>query len=294
MKAKTHSQTEPTSPFRIPSNAYLKSIFIAAVLSAFAELGHAQILAYNFEGNATNSGTGGSTYNLTTTPASATYTTGVGGQGQALDLSANPVGGAAVTYGVGTSSYIVPAQTALTLTGWINVDEAFTATQSVILRDSATNSGFILHTGNAAGRLGLQVGNGTTNTTILSNVGSFGTSGQIGQWVFFAVSWDLATGSWAWYGGTETTAATLINSGTTVIGSMAAPSPVPNASLGRTNSGAGSFSGDLDALSLYGTALNATQVETLRASAVPEPSTYALLGLSGFVMLLLRRKSKRA
>lgn len=279
------------------TNPTLKAFALAAGLWVSASATQAQILSYNFDGSGANSGSGGSTYNLSVTnPA---YTTGVGGKGQALDLSANTsVGGAALTYATTSTSVNLPAQTALTLTGWIRVDQAFTTTASVIIRNSTgspTPTGFILGSsgsGSNVGALYLTIGTGSATTTIRSNYNTFGTSSQIGEWIFYAVTWDFASGAYSWYTGTESDAVSLVNSGTSAT-TMVSPTSQGFAA-GRSNTGSGAFSGDLDNIELYGSVLNSTQLETLRTSAVPEPSTYALLASVGMAALFFLRRRRPA
>lgn len=275
-------------------NSFLKTVVSTfVVVLVGATLCPAQILNYEFDGNTNNGGTGGSSYNLTmagSTPVS--YGVGVGGSGQAINMTANPVGGAATTFG--SASINLPSQGAMTLAGWINVDEVFTTTASTILRNSASNNGFLLGTmssGASVGALTLTVGTGSANMRVTSDYNTFGTSSQIGQWIFFAISFNFSDGSYAWYRGTETSSVQTVGTGTTSPASFTmVASSSGSTILGRSNSGQGSYSGYLDDLELYGSALNFSQIEALRVSAIPEPGAVGLVGVGAFLVLCFRRR----
>ena len=118
-----------------------------------------------------------------------------------------------------------------------------------------------------------------------------GTYADVGKYVNFAVTYDGTLGVVNFYKG-------LVNQPVTLVGTAAyAKGPVADESqpliLGESSGGSSltfnPFNGLIDDVGIYGQALTLPQIEALRQSVVPEPTTLAALGLS--TMLLRRRRA---
>ncbi|RRJ98053.1 LamG domain-containing protein [Opitutaceae bacterium TAV4] len=285
--------------------------------------GGTPLLEYLFEETgttATNTGSLGSSANLTFYNSSGAATdlhsaagSGVGGQGIAFDNTASTGSGSAGTGGRAETadasvSTNLGALKSFTIAGWFKVDTTttFGGGQTRLLTvfteppAAETAAGISLY-GSDAGRLTLRV-NGTGFTSATAKP-YYNTSSLDGQWVFFAVTYDgnQSSNNVKFYLGTETIK--LTDAHTT--GSIAAGSVVSSGTaltLGNNIGGSGRpFDALFDDIRLYGSTtdnsgvLSLGELETLRAGAIPEPSTVALLASSLLfvVAMAIRQRTRR-
>lgn len=269
-----------------------------------AVTGSAQLISYNFNQNgtqATNGGSLGSNYNLNTladdtTPTNFFTAGGMGVSGanndRALDFgqSVASMGGDGA-YGElvsETNSDLSPLST-LTIAGWYKIDSSADIAGGFIFRNNSGSPerggwGF---EGVSADRFQLSIGNGTTTVTARSSAGSY--TANSGEWVFFAVTWDggLANSNTQFYVGDFDTA--VSGAGTVDLAeTMAADTQILR--FGKSNNSSGTWDGLLDNIVVYDSVLNATEIENLRLSAIPEPTSAALVAGAGLILALRRRR----
>ena len=269
-------------------------------------------LEYEFNGTgttATNTGSVvGTTYLWDSTGAETDLHsaggTGVSGEAndRAFDNTASVGMGGAGGVAMGYPDVGLPTPLkSLTITGWI--------------RDLASSgTGTIFHTGGGItartalfsqhpGILSLQVGDGSSNGNGASTFAAYDealASEGYDKWVFFAVTYDgtEALDNIKFYIGDTSTAASFVSASTTPITSTVTNTSYGighyNTSLWGPGSG-GAFDGKLDNFRLLVSptdgsgALSLSQIESIRASDVPEPGTVLLLGLGGVLILARRR-----
>jgi hypothetical protein len=269
-----------------------------------AGLAHAQtpLAHWTFDdaaGNtAANTGSVGTSLDLTmfdstNTAADLSTATGVNGIGTAIDFSsASAMGnGTGPRASVAANVTTYSALTGLTVTGWLNTADLFTGSSGTLIRNYNTTTGarggFQIITANSAtfgDGLRLVLGTGIASPqTVDFNIYGNATLTQANAWVFFAATWsNSGSNNLNWYAGDTLNAATVAVTSTTAIATIA------NTNFGKTvigrndtNAGGNGFDGLLDDIRIYDTALDLTQIETIRASAltaIPEPSNFAALG----------------
>ena len=263
----------------------------------------AQIISIDFNQTgtaATNAGSLGGNYNVTLKNNGGTPTdlhsadgTGVSGLAgdRAFDLTSATgmnLAGPYANFVSETHSDLAPLG-ALTLAGWYKVANGADFNGAYVIRNNSDTPVFGGWSVNftSVGRMQFTVGNGTSSPVVNSSNNAFTSNG--GNWVFFAVSWNGSNATF--YNGTVAGSATAVGSPafsqTMVVDSQAA-------SIGRSNLTTGALDGLLDDFKIYNTALDATQIEAVRVSAIPEPSTFALLAASFGALLFWRKRSARA
>lgn len=207
-----------------------------------------------------------------------------GASAYAFDNSASTMGGTGGTAktSVADAQSLLDAKTALTLTGWYKSDSSIAGLTRLFDRaDGSVAAGqWSLYFDGDPNNLQLNIG----GTALVSNPG-FNVNGQ---WVFFAVSFDGGNVV-KFYVGDEATAAAAngsVSTTATDIGSNSKPLTLGN----RDNAGR-AFDGWLFDFRVYSSALTPSEVEDVRASAIPEPATASLLALAGVVTLARRRRA---
>ena len=279
------------------------TVVASLALAVSAGVASAQLVNYTFNNTGTtepNVGTLGSSANLNlrvgpngpATDLHGPVGSGVGG-GRALNFtSATGMGNQAT----GTSPYSTAGDvdgldglSAFTVTGFFRTDGTAAIGNAARLfskLDAGQPGGYQLLS-DFSGRLDFQVFDSAIS-------GTFGASSDVvytetQEYVFFALTYN-ASGDGSdvtFYKGTTTTPVTLAGGGrvndiTTIPGSTA---PLL---VGNRLDGARPFDGFIDEFRIYGSALNAAQIEAIRVSAIPEPTSLAAAGLIGG--LLLRRR----
>ena len=298
-------------------------IFIAAAFSVCAQT---PIISYDFEGasggSVPNVGSLGSTYNATAgseisfnsasgfgvsptagsfsfvNPSTFATTSGysLAGLGNQVALFGTASAGStdannklAINNTAGVTSIFASAP-GTTYSGWIYFNNV-SASQNLfyIGRNSANSVRWSVGTGatlNDQYRTGSTLNNDSSGTLVA------------GQWAFITATISPATPSSG-----HTTWTAYINGAQVGTGSWSdSSSTYPNetstsgATVGTQTSGAGAFSGYMDDINLYNSALSASQVASLYdsylAAPVPEPGTFAILGigLAGFIAVARRGK----
>jgi hypothetical protein len=280
----------------------LRLAIIAAGLLGSATLTHAALLVqwdFNDAGSANtsaNAGTLGSTFdlrtfesnsNISTTQTNIQSTLTPGGAGKSLNLtSTGSMGGAQGAFGnIAAASTSVSNLSAMTVSGWFNASAAPTNGVTLLRASSGGNNGWQI-TFIGGQQMRLLVGDGSAATNYNSNATAF--AGAANTWQFFSVSWT-ALGGATWYVGSPSSSATAAGSNATA---RTMNSNSFQVSLGRSGTGAGNaFYGYLDDIRIYDTALDATAIESVRASSIPEPATFAaILGLGVLGVVATRRR----
>jgi len=278
-----------------------------ASATAMASAAYAQtpILDYTFDGNGTNTGSAGSSGNLTL-QGTATYSSpGLdGGSALSDDGSKNNYagGGSSVFSGGGTLD-------SFTITAWVNEAAVQTNDYSPIFTDGTSaigdsNFSLTIQNGN---KLGATV-NGNPDHELTSNTSSLLSTAN--EWVFVAFTYNgtVSSGNTQFYVGTTSSTAAAIgallpngNAGNTSAGSY-------TYSGGQTavyefngnplevggNQGNASLNGLVDDVEVFASttdssgALSLAQIDAVQAAGVPEPQVLGLmvggLGLLAFVL----------
>jgi hypothetical protein len=193
-------------------------------------------------------------------------------------------GGSGVIGDIDTGSTGSDWLTSFTVQGWYYSSVQIGGAARIFDKTSGSSSSFMVRGATTAGQMNLTV----DNLSLDSATGYTAT----GTWVFFAVTYDgsLTSNNVTFYVGDTATSVSVVSTGTVNSG------PVSNNPLslvlgnttGNPSPAANNrpFDGLLDNIRLYGSASDSTGVlslatlEAIRTSdisAVPEPSTYALL-----------------
>lgn len=286
---------------------------VLSVSSASASL----LLDMNFNNpdtlvTAVASSVGGYSFNTLATNGTATaIQNGTGVSGAAGDYSLNltsatrmggsdnTAAGPVATYAA-NSGLAIASQTSLTLAGWFRTDTTTQVGGSARILELSTLS---INAGSSSGTLSLNI-NGVTLTSDADY-----TATQ--EWVFFAVTFDgsIASGdNVSFYIGGLDSSVSLVSSGRIELsnwGGYAAETSSNTIRIGNTATGTSArarpFDGYLDDLQLYGAAtgssgaLTLSELEAIRAAAVPEPAAWLLmsLGLAAVACRAHRRKKVR-
>ncbi len=173
---------------------------------------------------------------------------------------------------------------AFTMTAWVNSGTANSGGPSgsariVSKRNGST--GFELYYHDTDNELEF-----VANGSVANGGGSF--AGQ--QWTWIAVTYDGSTATF--YNGDGTT----LSAGDSVAFAQGAIAATTGELLiGNYNTGTRPYSGLIDNVRIYDSIESAASLESIMqfndASAVPEPSSTALLGLGGLALMLRRKRS---
>lgn len=188
--------------------------------------------------------------------------------------------------------------TAFTVTMWVNLSSTGTSVNDRLLSNLNAGlgidlnlSGFNTTTGNFVVTAGV---NG-------ANAGAATVAGKINQWTFVAVRYNsaLGTNNVAYYTGTTDGEIALLASSANIATQPAVGTSLGALFIGNTPANpARSPNGLFDDVRIYGTALNAAQVnavrlENLAATTIPEPSAAASLAAVSALGLALTRRRRR-
>lgn len=282
--------------------AHGKKILLVCGLSLMAPLASAQtlLLQYNFDeassGNTPALDLGiapaanGTFVGTATRTASTPGGFSLGGLNLTSTTSPDHVSGGTPTK--------LDALTQFTLTGWINLQGAPANGNRIMakqLTTSPTFEGFSFAFSNPTSGT-ISASNFQLNLALGSSSFAFNTSGANmsadNQWTFVAVSYDGTqnANNVLFYNGTELdTVGQFGVAGTAAVGTLGA-----NANefrVGSSSAGAGGSPPMLmDDVRVYNGVLSLSQLDAVRLEAVPEPSTWALLGMGVFGLLQLRRR----
>lgn len=278
------------------------SVFICLLAAPASVLAQTPLLRYSFDdqtnptadsgsGTPAPGGINGTSQFITTTPG--------GFSAAAWDTNGGPEGNNVA----GGDAAKLDNLSALTLTTWVNLQANPTGNDRIISkRNGTTAEGFFdltfVPTGGgsitATGlRVQLGIDNGTTEASYRTNDVSFG---GLNQWVFIAATYDgsgVAGAAAQFYIGSETAPAVALTKSADGAGIGAAGDNAASFAVADI----GSFSGDrtsdafFDDVRVYDSVLTPAQIEAIRASNVPEPSTMALCGLT-VAAALARRRSR--
>jgi hypothetical protein len=192
----------------------------------------------------------------------------------------------------------------LTLTTWLNLS-SYTAGNNRLAAKQAGgafggfswNMNATPNTGTVGPdnfRLGLFVGNNvSSDPSDFASAFSTDDVGADNQWVFFAVTYDgtAATDNVRFYMGDVNTPAAQVGTPLTIV-QLTIDSGTARFGVGFTDAAPTadtSAIGLQDDVRVYGTALDLNQLDGIRLQAVPEPSTWALIGGGLAALMAFRR-----
>jgi hypothetical protein len=206
--------------------------------------------------------------NLVTLPG-----TGVGGNGSALDLTCN-LPGMANAGAANQHIASVGELKALTVTGWMKVMVPFIK-ETTIIRHFAYNEkapqlgdGLWIAT-SGMDQLSLRLGRDAASGKITASHPGFAT---VGQWVFFAVTWDNTEGAAQWFYGDEATPAIpLLSPAKNILVGKTLKCP-KSLAIGRASSASVGFGGYIDDIRIFNTALSPDEIEKIRLEALTKKS----------------------
>lgn len=286
-----------------------RRLFVAAsaLLCLSTALSEAQIISYSFEGVTPWVSTGSSTATLSPVNGASLVSGGPNGTGNSLSVShsGTPTSGSPA-YASATGVTGIGGLNSFTVASWINVSSLNDNT--TVFRIASTLGGtggldFSLVGTPSAFNLLLGV-----NTT--SSQSSTTTASANGSWLFIAATYTstgaLGNGTINFYTGSAASAVTQLGA-TRTIGSTSQGGGTVLETTGSTSStlqlGATPITVNnrtptalFDDVSIYGSVLTVNQLDDVRLTAVPEPSTTGILvAATGFLILLRRyRKSSAA
>lgn len=265
------------------------------------------ILEFKFnEANPTTATSSGS--NTATGVVTGAYATGVSGAGDyAFDNNASNGMGTLATNGGGVQlGTALGGWKSFTLQGWINsnaspAEQLNNAARLIDGFSTANSAGFQLRAdaaaNNNAGAMVLTV----DGASVTSAAGYAATN----QWVFFAVTYDVASHTANFYVGDTATSVSQLGTGLTLnigTGVTTTKTTGSNIAIGNLSGGTNRpYDGLMDDVRIFGStidssgALSLAQLESFRAldvQAVPEPTAAALMILGGVLFLFtsVRRK----
>lgn len=240
-------------------------------------------------------------------------TSGVSGSpvDHALDLTSatgmgsgsGGVGGGAKGGNLITALGGMESATSVTFAGWFHVSEPIGGNAQLFNQTNGDNDGFRISS-NTAGSLSVDiVGTAGRKKGAATSGGIFN---EVNEWVFFAVTYDNSgpAGSLKFYKGTLETGVYLADSMTLNIGNFkpgAYPLTIGNYTAAPEGSygNAYPFQGLLDNMGVWisatdgSGALTVEQLEALRVSQIPEPSTLALLAAVAGIAIGAKRLQQR-
>jgi len=274
-------------------NALPLAALLALGVTSFVNQASAQLLHYDLDqtsGPALDTGTG--TAANGTVNGGGFTTTGVPTEFEATNVYANNGG-----TGVGINAGDVAKLDGLgdfTMSGWLRVDSAGIgnfAQDRVMSKRGTTGTYFDLtffDIGSGVTGLRLDISAGSGSSQIAS------TAIDLSDWFFFAVSRDATSGATQFYLGDATgTAAAAAGSGTGVTGNIAANNNDFWVGNVQANTGRAPDA-DFSDIRIYGDALTLAQVQAVQTTAIPEPSSFALLLGSAAWLVLFVRSRKRS
>lgn len=262
-----------------------------AVLGLMPVVSEAQTLLSRY----TLDGTGDDTGSLNidgTLSGTGAFTTG-GGVGAGNFNNSLSVGPAAGYLTAATANNPAFGLGAITIALWVNVDVAANSDRLVSNLTGTTGFDFAIYgyTAGAGGADSFNVGfvfNSSSGAVQTPNNAKYATD----KWLFLAVTYDssLASNQVSFFSGDETTGVSLTSTGSKT-GSISASSAAlrigstPATTADRTPTAL------FNDVRIYAGALNPAQLEAIRASAIPEPSSYAAVaGLAALGGVFLRRR----
>lgn len=279
----------------------LKSIVSLLVVSCstIPALSHGALLMdYTFDGSGTtvaNGGTLGSaadlaTFNATNQPTDLRTAdgTGVGGIGKAIKFVNTP--NTAGPYGYTSGPVSLNIVSGFTISGWLDMSSWTSA--SSVFRGRNGNAGMnLLILDND--RLQLEIGSGSASTNVRSDLGAYGGAVDEG-WMFFAITWDGSTVTF--YRGDDEIGSSLSVVGSIAYSAAVADNTTTAFALGNLRTSNADkdrpLNGLMDDFHIYNNFLDASQVNDVRLSAVPEPGQVSLLilGLTGCMLIARKRR----
>ncbi len=228
--------------------------------------------------------------------------------GGATIVTTTPSGtGGALSTGTGNNAYLstgtgdtgdtqkLDSLSQITITGWLNLQAdplASTTVDRLVSKWDKVGKGFELLvcaplTGTSSAsnfRLQFVVDNQVAQSTIATSADH--------TWLFYAVTYNSVTGTVTFYTGTDAASVTQFGSSITLSGVGVPDDTTLPLEVGGspTTDADRSPSAYFDDIRIYNTVLTKSDLETVRASNVPEPATATLVGGGILTCLCLLRK----
>lgn len=263
---------------------------LTALIAGLATTVSAQVAHYTFDSTyksanaqmTPNSGTGGEKskkgaleintldmrmYGLDSANISLATAPGVGGKGNALDLSCNLPG--KIPAAIAQQTAAAPgAFKALTITGWLKVKSPLEKDTTIIRNfnnGKGPGCGGFWVSATSKNSLVLIVGDGDKHARapITNNALT-----NPDQWLFFAVTWDGASGMAYWYFGSENDAVSMPIRTAVPASKGITLAAVKQLGLGRSSSKSVGYCGLMDDIRIYDTALDQDKIEEVRSSVL--------------------------
>ncbi len=185
-----------------------------------------------------------------------------------------------------------------TVTGWLRSPTAVNGSAKVFIfgADTITGDGSGNSTAIAFQSSGAMTFDARNSSLGGGTVLSSGAFLSVDTWTFFAISYDGGTvNNTLFYRGTEITASSLHTTGhisAQPIVDFNGAGSLSKVFIGNRQDRTRPFDGYIDDIRFYSDVLDGTQIEGVRLSAIPEPTTGALLALVG-AGFFARRAMKR-
>ncbi len=268
--------------------SFRRSLMMVAAVGLLAAASHAQtpLLHYTLDGNGNDSGSL-NIDGVTQNQAFFTQTgAGVGRFSEALSTD----NGTNDYFVAGTGGNAALGLDAITIALWVNIDGG--ASTDRLVSNISTSAGFDFYIQNyttgtdGVGKYNLAFGFNSTSGAVQSASTNYVTD----KWLFLAVTYNSTTETVSFYSG-DLSSATGLNSTASKTGSIAA------SALDLEIGGTPVTTADRSPIALfndvriYSGALTLTEIEAIRVTAIPEPSSYGfILGAASLGCIALRRR----
>jgi hypothetical protein len=219
----------------------------------------------------------------------------VSGTGSAL-VSTGATRSAQPGYVYGDGTGLNTGLSAFTVTLWVNLSSVNGSAADRLVSFYGSDG-----TGDAGFQLQVNTSASTTPLTLFvdgSTTFSSASTDVLGEWVFLAVTYDgtSATDNVSFYSGAASVASATLGSERSLnkgsLGVLTSPTQALRVGNPSNTTADRSPAGMFDDVRIYAGALDATQIENVRLSAVPEPSACGLLA-AGLGLLASGRRRRR-
>lgn len=274
-------------------HSFRRAVMVAGMgLVAVVAQAQTPLLHYTLDGSGTDSGLIGVNGTLA---GNAVYGASGSGVGR-FDKALSTVDGTNDYFTAATGGNSALSGSALTIALWVNMDSASSSVIDRLVANASGSTGFDFGINSYSAGTGAGGADAFTLTLALNSVsgGSVSTSaGYVSdKWLFLAVTYDGA--NIRFYSGDETTGLGL-NTTAAKTGSIVASSAALEVGGTPATTNDRSPAALFNDVRIYNSALTLSQLESIRVSAIPEPSQGALiLGALAAGLIVVRRGRRGA